>query len=294
MVSGCYEIRGILGSGGMGQVFDAHDVFLNRRVAIKAARPSLNRELLRLEAQGIAAVRHPGVTQIYAFGEHNDTAYFVMERLLGITLDQHVETFHVEGALLPVPEAIDILTGVASALAAVHQAGIAHRDVKPVNVMLVVGERVVLSDFGVVAVEHAVEPHGPAVGTIEYMAPEIVTAAMYPGNAFLVDVYAFGVLAFEILAGRLPYQGRDARETLTLHAKSPVPWLADERGDVPPLLDGLVRELLAKDPYDRPSSMDSVVTRLRSPTIRSMTATRSTPPTGTPILVPPKVIRKKR
>lgn len=294
LVSSSYEVRALLGGGGMGQVFDAQDVALNRRVALKAAQPHLDRGLLRMEAQGLAAVRHPGVTAIFAMGEHRGIAWFTMERLLGETLEHHMHGRAAEGEVFSVRDALAVLVPLASSLAAVHAAGIAHRDVKPSNVMLAVGERVVLTDFGVFSTERAVRPDAPAVGTVEYMAPETISATTSPGNAFLVDVYAFGVLAFELLTGRVPYLGETPQRTLSMHVKAPVPSLAEERDDIPPALDVLVRELLAKDPLDRPQSMDSVAARLRLPAMRSMSALRSSPPGSSYPSIPPPPIREVR
>lgn len=293
IVSGVYEIRSLLGGGGMSQVYEAHDHALNRRVALKAARSGLDPSLLRREGQGLAAVRHPGVVGVYALGEHRGIHYLVMERLQGITLESHLEARHAEGELLSVAEALTIATPLADVLAAVHAAGIAHRDVKPSNVVLAMGERVVLTDFGIIVPERTVRPNAPLVGTVEYMAPETISATTSPGNAFLVDLYAFGVLLFELIAGHRPFDGGSPRETLARHMRDPVPSLAGVRDDVPPLLDGLVRELLAKDPYDRPQSMESVVARMRLPSMRSMTATRSAPPGSTYITLPPQAPRRR-
>lgn len=294
IVSGHYEIRDLLGGGGMGQVFEAQDLELNRRVAIKASFPHLDRALLRREAQGLAAVRHHGVVSVHTVGEHRGIAYLVMERLLGESLEARIEARQSDGELFSVGEALDVLVPLADVLAAVHAAGIAHRDVKPANVMLVVGDRVVLTDFGIVAPERNVLRDAPIVGTVEYMAPETIAGTMSPGNAFLVDVYAFGVLAFELIAGRRPFEGETVRETLSMHVHNHPEALSETRDDVPPLVVGIVRELLAKDPLDRPQSMASVATRLRSPAMRSMSATRSPPPTGWAITLPPPPFRGLR
>ncbi len=294
LVASQFEVRELLGAGSMGQVFDAHDVALNRRVALKAAHPRHDRALLRQEAQGIAAVRHPGVPAIYAIGEHRGVAFFAMERLFGETLEARIEAMQMEGDLFAVTDAIDLLTRLADTLAAVHAAGIAHRDVKPANVMLTVGDRVVLTDFGIVAQERAVSARAPLVGTLEYTAPEVIRGAMEPGNAFLTDVYAFGVMAYELVAGRRPFEAETSAELLDLHLHAMPDPLSDLRDDVPPLFEALLRELLEKDPHDRPHSMTSVLRRLRDPAMRSLTATRSSPPEGVRITLPPPAFRRAR
>ncbi len=294
LVSGQYEIRDMLGAGSMGQVFDALDTALNRRVAIKAAFARLPPSLLKLEAQAVAAVRHPCVATVHAFGEHRGVAYFVMERLLGETLEDRLMAHALEGELFSIADVLDVLAPLAEALAAVHSAGIAHRDVKPANVMLTVGERVVLTDFGVVTPERAVSRGAAMTGTAGYAAPEVIAGTTAQGNAFLVDAYALGVIAFELVTGRRPFEGESDGETLSMHLRDEVPSLSDGRDDVPPLFEALVRELLEKDPLDRPQSMASVATRLRDPAMRSMTALRSSPPTGIRITLPPPPMRVAR
>ncbi len=294
LVSEQYEVRDMIGRGSMGQVFEAHDVDLNRRVALKAAYPHIDRGLTRKEARGLAAVRHPGVTAVYGVGVHRDVPYFVMERLLGETLASRIDAMQMEGELFSIGEALDVLVPLADALAAVHASGIAHRDVKPANVMLTVGERVVLTDFGVVTPERAVSRGAAMTGTAGYAAPEVIAGTTAQGNAFLVDAYALGVIAFELVTGRRPFEGESDGETLSMHLRDEVPSLSDGRDDVPPLFEALVRELLEKDPLDRPQSMASVATRLRDPAMRSMTALRSSPPTGIRITLPPPPMRVAR
>jgi serine/threonine-protein kinase len=291
VVSGQYEVRDLLGGGSMGQVYEAHDLALNRRVALKAAFPHLDRALIRREAQCLAAVRHHGVVSVHTIGEHQGVPYFVMERLYGVSLEDHMNAVFAEGELLTIAEALAVLVPLADVLAAVHAAGVAHRDVKPANVMLVVGERVVLTDFGVVAPEFSVVSGLPVVGTLEYMAPETIAGTTSPGDAFLVDMYAFGALAFELVAGRCPFEAETPRELLDKHLREVAPSLADERDDVPPLFAGLVRELLAKDPLDRPHTMAAVARRLRDPAMRQMSALRSSPPEGSRITLPPSSVK---
>lgn len=288
LVSGQYEIRDLLGRGSMGEVYDAHDVALNRRVALKAAFSHIDRGLTRKEAQGIAAVRHHGVTAVYAVGEHRDVPYFVMERLVGETLSARIESRQMEGELFSVGEALDVLIPLAETLAAIHAAGIAHRDVKPANVMLTVGERVVLTDFGIVAEERAVLPGMPVVGTFEYMAPEVIRNVVEPGNAYLTDVYAFGVIAYELVAGRRPFEAETVPAMLAMHLRDEPDSLTLLRDDVPPLFETLVSEMLQKDPLDRPHAMGSVARRLRDRAMRDRSAMRSSPPEGVRITLPPR------
>jgi eukaryotic-like serine/threonine-protein kinase len=258
-----YEIRGLLGEGGMGQVYDAFDVRLQRTVAIKVAWPNIDASSIRKEAQALAAIRHPSVIAVYACGEHKNNEYVVMERVSGVNLETHIRRRISAGKPFPIAEALIVLAQIADGLAVVHQAGIAHRDVKPDNVMLAPGSRTVLMDFGVFVPEFDAAAHASASGSPAYMAPETIAGNVGSGGGFLVDVYAFGVLAFEVLTGVLPFPGATAREVLMSHLAAEVPRVKDRRADVPPMLDDLVAQLMSKDPFERPQGMEEVSHRLR-------------------------------
>lgn len=245
----------------MGQVFDAHDRRLNRRVAIKANYPKTPAEFaIRGEAQALAAVRHPGVVGVYALGTHDGVEYMVMEHVSGVTLADHLTRLEKTG--LPLAERLDVLVAIADGLAAIHRAGILHGDIKPDNVLLSASGRVVLTDLGLVRPAYNRE-QGIIAGTPEYMAPEIIAPATPPASRHLADIYAFGVLAYRVLAGRPPYESKGELELLMLHATAPVPKLADA-ADVPRRISELVESLLAKDPNDRPPTMDAVTWQLRN------------------------------
>lgn len=258
-----YEIRGVLGQGGMGQVFDAYDRLLNRSVAIKAAWPTADTIAVRKEAQALAAIRHSCIIAVFACGIHEGTEYVVMERISGVNLETHIRRRTNGGKPFQVPEALEILATLADGLAVVHRAGIAHRDVKPDNIMLAPGGRVVLMDFGVFAPEFDIGTHTGASGSPAYMAPETINGSIGAGGGFLVDVYAFGVIAFELFTGELPFPGVTARDVLLKHLAAEAPSLRERRPDIPQSLDSLVRQLLTKDPFERPQSMEEVAHRLR-------------------------------
>ncbi|HEX7602149.1 MAG TPA: protein kinase [Polyangiaceae bacterium] len=260
LVGGMYEIRSVLGSGGNGQVYEAHDRLLNRRVALKAAWPSDPRlgTLLRREAQALAAIRHPTLVTVHALGVHEGTDYFVMELVLGVTLEDHLARHKKTGEPLGLDEALDTLIAIAEGLAAVHRSGIAHRDVKPGNIMLAPGNRVVLTDFGLVVPEFAAGAE--FTGTPMYMAPETILGEVRPGTAHLVDTYALGVLAFELVTGAHPYDAPDVAGMVRQQVEAPVPELTG----VSPKLAELIREMMAKDPDARPQQLEGVVWRLRA------------------------------
>src|SRR5579883_193649 len=144
VLGGIYELREQIGMGGMGIVFEAHDRLLNRQVAIKVAWRPHPDYTLRKEGQALAAIRHPSMVTVHAMGEHRGLEYLVMERVTGVTLERHVRDRFTEGAPPTVAEAVSLLAKIADGLAAVHEAGISHRDVKPGNVMLAPRGRIVL------------------------------------------------------------------------------------------------------------------------------------------------------
>jgi CheY-like chemotaxis protein/predicted Ser/Thr protein kinase len=255
-----YEVREKLGEGGMGQVFEALDRALARRVAIKVAHADTRGSVVQ-EARALAALRHPGIVAVYALGTHDGKPYVVMERLHGKTLEAVLDEHRARGSWMPIEEAVDLLAAVADALGAVHRAGMAHRDVKPANVMLAAGGRVVLTDFGIFQPEVVRDPS--LAGSPHYIAPEVIQARVALGELYLVDVYAFGVVAYETLAGRVPFDDAHVMKVLYRHVTEPPADLAAQRGDVPAKLAALVLDMLAKDPKSRPQSMDEIAWQLR-------------------------------
>ena len=282
IVAGNYEVRALLGTGAMGQVYEAHDRQLNRRVALKVAsspRNDAHREALAREGQALAAIRHSGVVSVFTMGTHHqpsttpaqggeravDVTFLVMERVYGVTLEAMIEQRRRRGERFDLVEGLEVLIHIADALAAVHRAGLAHRDVKPANVMLAPAGRVVLTDFGLMLPQfESPVPGSEILGTSEYMAPEALSARMTPGDGHLLDLYALGATVFQLFTGILPY----------MEARKPVPLLR-HRGEVSPALDQLVRALLARDPEDRPHSAEAVMWQLRTirdRLVRSMAA----------------------
>jgi serine/threonine protein kinase len=262
LLAGTYEVRGLIGEGGMGQVYDAWDIALGRSVAIKAV-PGRDRDLLHREARALAALRHPSVVAVHAIGEHERIAYVVMDRIHGRSLQWHLDARREEGRRYGVDEAIDLLVGIAEALAVVHGAGMAHRDVTPANVMVAPGDRIVLTDFGIFQPEIEVAGGLHCAGSPRHMAPEAIGMSVEPGELYLADVYALGVIAYELLTGSLPYDDPRPMKILWMHVNAPVPDPLAACPGLPRVLLALVREMLAKEPKDRPQSMEAIAWRLR-------------------------------
>ena len=250
-----YELRELIGSGGFGSVYAARDVRLEREVAIKALRPDvfLASTLIKRferEAQAVAKLRHPNIIPIYSIGEGEGLAYFVMPRIKGESLRAILER---EGKL-SVDETCRILKGSASALEAAHEAGIVHRDIKPENIMLEGGERrVLLMDFGVAK---ALDPHetvlteaGTIVGTPQYMSPEQAVADRRIDHRS--DIYSLGVVAYQMLSGRFPFEASSVHELLYLQVTEEPPVLDTIRPELPRGIVGIVMRCLRKDPSER-------------------------------------------
>jgi serine/threonine-protein kinase len=201
----------------------------------------------------------------------------VMEHVSGVTLHHHLDRL---GPNTPLHESLDMLVAIADGLAAVHRAGISHGDVKPENVLLAASGRVVLTDLGLVRA--AYEPDsGVLAGTPDYMAPEIFEGKQQAAERHLADIYAFGVLVYRMVAGKRPFEADNPAAALLAHVERPIPNLSDAV-PVPRRLSMLVTTLLAKDPNDRPVSMDAVVWQLR--TVREELSKKPTEP-GLSVLI---------
>ncbi|HET8683538.1 MAG TPA: protein kinase [Micromonosporaceae bacterium] len=247
-----YRLDERLADGGMGDVWRATDQVLGRVVAVKLLRPALLAEpgfaaRFRAEAQMMAALRHPGVVEVYDYGDSTDqpdgVAYLVMAYVDGQPLASRI----AEAGRLGAGETLSVVTQAARALHAAHAAGIVHRDVKPANLLVEADGRVVLVDFGVARSSGATSHtgHNEVVGTALYMAPEQVTKQeLSPAT----DVYALGAVAYHCLAGRPPFTGDNPVQVALRHLDAEPPPLPP---DVPEPVQALVRQAMAKDPADR-------------------------------------------
>lgn len=266
-VTGRYSIDRELGRGGMGVVFLARDVALDRRVAIKllpqeyAAQRPLRERFLR-EARLAARLSHPNIVPVYAVEEHDDAVFYAMGYVEGEPLSARIARV---GQLAPA-EVASILQQVAWALAYAHGNGVVHRDVKPDNVMIERGTgRAWVMDFGIArALESMNEDQpqgtrltqvGHVVGTAAYMSPEQAAGEDVDGRS---DLYSLGVVAYQALTGRLPLEATSAQALLAKHLTETPPPVASVRPGIPPALAKTVDQLLAKDPAARPATGESV------------------------------------
>lgn len=272
-----YRITRRIGHGGMGAVYEAVHQRIGQRAAIKILSPEFSRDedavhRLVAEAQAAAQVRHGGLVQIFDHGTLADgTAYILMEYLDGDSLRTRLDRLALAGQRMPMPEVVRLGQQIASALRAVHQAGIVHRDLKPANLLLVAdpeipgGERIKVVDFGIAKFNEG----GPSdlsqttvgrfLGTALYASPE--QCQMTGHVTSKADVYALGVILYEMLAGLPPFVAKTPGAVIGMHLfLEPLP-LWTHAPSVPEGMHQLVHQMLAKEPAQRPS-MDEVLARL--------------------------------
>ncbi|MBU2664968.1 protein kinase [Actinoplanes bogorensis] len=261
-----YRLTQRLAAGGMGEVWRGEDLMLHRPVAIKVMLPALraDREFVtrfRSEARMMAALRHPGIVQVYDYGETTDGDFLVMEFVEGVPLARRIEQ---AGRLSPA-ETMTIVAQVADALQVAHEAGIVHRDVKPANLLVRPGGAIVLVDFGVARNTTAAGLTGTNVvlGSANYMAPEQAEGKPI-GPA--TDVYALGAVAYCCLTGRPPYVGDNPLQVMSQLVYGALPTLPP---DVPQPVAALVLHALAKEPTQRFPSAAAMASAARSPGGRS-------------------------
>ncbi|WP_437638464.1 protein kinase domain-containing protein [Sorangium sp. So ce854] len=280
ILGGVYRILGRLGEGAMGVILLARDEQLQRDVAIKLLRPEQldNAQMqarLLAEARAMARVHHPNVVEIYAFGEYDNAPYFVMQYVPGVTLDSYV---HSKGGRLVLDEALSILDQVCLGVSAIHASGIAHRDIKPSNILVGHALRVVVADLGLAKRI----PRGDRIelafsGTPAYLAPEVALGRQLdPALLPRIDVYALGVVAYYLLAGRLPFQSTSTVDLVMQHAYQPPIPPSELCLDLPSSFDAPVLAALAKEPDERTASADALREALLDARSAMATYARST------------------
>ncbi|ACY95672.1 MULTISPECIES: serine/threonine-protein kinase [Thermomonospora] len=250
-----YRLLRRLATGGMGEVWEASDELLSRPVAVKLLRQEhvgneQARARFRAEARYAAALQHSGIAQVYDYGEHDDLAYLVMELVSGESLSRILAR---QGAL-GVETTLDVVAQAARALQVAHSAGIIHRDVKPGNLMMTPSGVVKITDFGIARGLNVatLTQTGMVMGTAHYVSPEQASGQPI---TFATDLYSLGVVAYECLTGRPPFDAEQPVAIALKHVREAPPELPEE---IPEAVRTLVRVLLAKNPEDRPPSAQAV------------------------------------
>jgi serine/threonine protein kinase len=270
--AGC-RIEGVAGRGGMGVVYRATQVALDRLVALKVIAPDLAlddafRARFQREARLAASIEHPNVLPVYEAGERDGVLFLTTRYVEGTDLRALLRR---DGPLDPA-RAAELLAPVALALNAAHQRGLVHRDVKPANVLIAAPddaehEHVYLTDFGIArgegtaAGEMTVTRTGAFVGTLDYMAPERMTGERGDARS---DIYAFGCMLFQALSGRVPFPREQDVARIHAHVNDPFPTLLEVRPDVPPAIDAVAQRACAKNPDDRFASAGALARALEA------------------------------
>jgi serine/threonine-protein kinase len=263
LLAGRYRLTDRIAAGGMGEVWRGEDSLLNRAVAVKLvptgrAGDEAFLARFRAEARYAASLSHPGIARVYDYGESAEFggAYLIMELVRGEPLAAILAR---AGRLSP-DATLDIISQAGRALEAAHQTGIVHRDIKPGNLLVAAGGTTKITDFGIAtAVQAAQASHltetGMVMGTAMYVSPEQATGAPVGSSS---DIYSLGVVAYECLAGHVPFTAREPLAIAYAHKHAPVPPLPP---DVPPPVADLVYDMLAKTPEERPASAQVVADR---------------------------------
>ncbi len=271
LIDGRYQVRSRIARGGMATVYLATDLRLERRVAIKVmhghlADDSQFKERFIQEARSAARLAHPNVVNVFDQGQDSEMAYLVMEYLPGITLRDLLQQ---HGKLTP-EQTLDVLEAVLSGLAAAHKAGIVHRDLKPENVLLADDGRIKIGDFGLARAASANTATGAALlGTIAYLSPELVTRGIADTRS---DIYAVGIMMFEMLAGEQPFKGEQPMRIAYQHANDSVPTPSSKNPKVPAELDELVLWATAREPDNRPRDARVMLDQLQDTAHQLQTA----------------------
>ncbi|MEP6480512.1 MAG: Stk1 family PASTA domain-containing Ser/Thr kinase [Rhodoglobus sp.] len=271
LLDGRYQIRSRIARGGMATVYLATDLRLERRVAIKVmhghlADDSKFKERFIQEARSAARLANPNVVNVFDQGQDSDMAYLVMEYLPGITLRDLLQ----EHKVLTTEQTLDIMEAVLAGLAAAHKAGIVHRDLKPENVLLADDGRIKIGDFGLARAASANTATGAALlGTIAYLSPELVTRGMADARS---DIYAIGIMMYEMLVGEQPFKGEQPMQIAYQHANDAVPAPSAKNPKVPAELDELVLWATSRDPEQRPRDARAMLDQLFETHSQLMTA----------------------
>lgn len=268
---GKYRVIEQIGRGGMAEVYKAYQPGLDRYVAIKLMHTFLvdDKEFtsrFQREARVVANLRHPNIVQVHDFDVEHDVSYMVMEFIDGETLKDRLLRMEAKGEWMSLNEAAGIVLAVGSALKYAHRQGMVHRDVKPANVMIDCEGRVILTDFGIAKILHGggggsqLTASGAMIGTPSYMSPE--QGMGQPGDA-RSDIYSLGVMMYQLVTGRLPYEADTPLAVVIKHIQGPLPMPRTVNPSLPESIERVILRALAKNPDDRYQNVGEMLTDLK-------------------------------
>lgn len=250
-ISGRYKILQLIGGGGMSNVYLAHDIILNRDVAIKILRYDLSNEeelhrRFQREALSATSLTHPNIVSIYDVGEDEDMHYIVMEYIKGKTLKQYIQEF----SPLASARSVHIMKQLTSAMAHAHDNGIIHRDIKPQNILMDEAGNVKITDFGIATTLNATSytQTNSVIGTVHYLSPEQARGGIATMKS---DIYALGIVLYELLTGELPFSGESAVSIALKHLQTETPSVREFDATIPQSVENIVLKATAKDANHR-------------------------------------------
>ena len=261
LIGGRYEVLEKIGTGGMSDVYKAKDQKLNRFVAVKVLKQefSENRNFVskfRVEAQAAAGLMHPNIVNVYDVGEENGIHYIVMELVEGITLKKYIE----KKVRLTTKEAISIAIQVAMGIEAAHNNHIIHRDIKPQNIMISKEGKVKVTDFGIAKAASSNTITSNVMGSVHYTSPEQARGGFSDEKS---DIYSMGITMFEMLTGRVPFNGDTTVAIAIKHIQDPMPYLRDFVPEIPVSVENIVMKCTQKSADRRYQSMGEMIADLK-------------------------------
>jgi eukaryotic-like serine/threonine-protein kinase len=269
-----YAVVRVLGEGGMGVVYLARDIHTGLDVVVKAIRAELAhradvRQRTLAEGRALAQIDHPNVVHLKAVVVDGQGLWLVMQYIDGESLDKTIAGYVERGERMPVDEALATLRQIAAGLAAAHQEGVIHRDMKPANVLMRRKDGMAkVTDFGIAKVPggDSREQTKGILGSLWYMSPEQVTGRRDLDKR--VDIYALGIVLYQMLAGEVPFDAESDYEIMRRHAEAPMPRVAAKRPDVPPAVDEIIQKACAKDRGQRFQSCEELIAAIDHATVR--------------------------
>ena len=263
-ISDRYEIKKLIGEGGMANVYLGYDTILERDVAIKVLRGDLADDekfvrRFRREAQSASLLNHPNIVQIYDVGEDDGNFYIVMEYIKGQTLKQIIK----KRGHLSLPETIDIMAQLTDGLSHAHDSYIIHRDIKPQNIMVLDDGMVKITDFGIAMAINASDltQTNSVMGSVHYLPPEQASGR---GSTIKSDIYSLGIMMYEMLIGVMPFRGETAVEIAMKQLKDPIPDMRKDRDDIPQSVENIIIKATAKNPKNRYNNVKELYQDLKT------------------------------